>query len=238
MARYVSRYAQPVIILRNDESKLVYLEGSDRAHREVTKRALIAEFQPGLESTFEKNFARAAFAGKLKYFEDGTVSFGDYMLTPMLHDGEMHEMRLGGALPDTAPFTRAIPDTNIILEIDGYDITQKMSTFDTTQQGWTPEEQKEAERLLDMNAGVDYFKVGKTKVAPPWPSYDEMRQGQGSHQRVYQQVKDLGYNPAMIVAYEEQMDDPKQGIINMMGKLHEEIVAEQAEREALTTRVD
>ena len=240
VARYVSRYANDTRILRTDEQKLVYTKEGD-VYPVQSRPALVAYFQPGLESTYERNFAIAAFTGKLQYNEDGTVSFGEYMMSPANFGQYAHRsMRLGGALPETTAHTVSIPNMTQILQIEGYDITQKMGTFDTEnpfEQNWSREDKREAERLLDLNAGTDYFKVGRTKVQPPWPTFDDMLSQPGSHLAIPKQVRDMGFDPSMVLAYVETLDKPYEGLVKELTKLYEELVAEAQENDALQVEV-
>lgn len=236
MARYINRFAAANIILRTEVTKLVFIQGE--AHPFVEKPALVAQFRQGLESSFERQYAIAAFSNKLIHNEDGTVSFGEYLVAPTTLGNEpAAQMRLGGAFPDLQSRTIALPNMTQMLNVDGYDITQKMSTFDTEWPGWSKEDKAEAERLLDAGAGQDYFKVGKTRVEPPWATYDEMRKGQGGYMKVIQFVKDGGYNPAAVLAYEEQLERPFDGIVNGLREYIDEILADQRDQEALTTQV-
>lgn len=231
MARYVSRIAKDCRILRADRVELVLNSAGERYPVQV-QAPLIAQFQTGLESTYERNFAIAAFTGRLVHNTDGTVSFGDYLLSPF---GD--EMRIGGATPNPHDSDVAIPGMTHVLQLSGYDITQKMSTFDTAWPKWSPEDERLAEELLDRDAGLDYFKVSKTRVAPPWPTYDEMRDVQGAHMSIPKRVRELGFSPDAVIAYEEQFEVPKQGIIDALRALNEESAAKAAEDASLTVTV-
>ena len=232
MARYVSRIAKDCRILRADRQELILNSNGERYPVQV-QAPLIAQFVPGLESTYERNFAIAAFTGRLVHHpEDDTVSFGDYFLSPF---GD--EMRIGGATPNPHDSTVAIPGMSQMLMINGYDITQKMSTFDTKWPGWSAEDEKLAEQLLDKDAGLDYFKVSKTRVAPPWPTYDEMREVQGAHMSIPKRVREMGFNADAVIAYEEQFESPKQGIIDALKALGVEAAEKAREDASLTVTV-
>lgn len=240
MARYVSRYANDTRILRTDVVKLIR-DNNNEWHPFTERAALVAYFRPGLESTYERNFAIAAFTGKLVYNEDGTVSFGEYMMSPANEGQFAHrQMRLGGALPETTAHTVSIPNMTQILQIEGYDITQKMGTFDTEhpfEQNWSDQDKRDAETLLDEHAGTDYFKVGRTQVRPPWPTYNEMRRSQGGVQAVVSRVKEMGFDPTMVLAYEEQQDDPVTGIVTGLKDYYAELFEKQQQDDALQVEV-
>lgn len=231
MAIYVSRYARDTQILKTGRTKLVYIQGE--AHPFQEEPDLVAQFEPGLESNYERSFALAAFQGKLVYNEDGTVSFGEYLLSP-----EGHQMRIGGAMPDTQGRTIGIPGMSEPLQTAAYDITQKMGRFDTSAQGWDAKTEKEVIRLLDLHAGQDYFKVGQSRVTPPWPTYDQMRKGQGGYMKIVQYVKDGGFDPVAVLRYEEQLDEPFQGIIKGLTEHADELALAAYEDGQLQTVVE
>ena len=82
----------------------------------------------------------------------------------------------------------------------------RLSTYDTEEQalaqGWDEELKSFVEqRLLSAKGfGRDYVLVQETPLAAPWPSYDEFV---GEADELAMQVMDLGYDPEMVITYEQ-----------------------------------
>lgn len=96
------------------------------------------------------------------------------------------------------------------------DPSSRLSSFDTTTQGWSPEDQEYAEKaLLESQAhGPDYLHVETPKRPAPWAGYDKLR----AANKIVELVEATGSDPEYVLAYERENEN-RDAVIAALEKL-------------------
>ncbi len=132
----------------------------------------------------------------------------------------------------------------------GYDPVHMLGKFDTASDikyegqldSETPTE-ADVRRLVEtklmadssLNGPQGFILLDDVAVAKPWPNYPV--EGQGRHMRIIATVKEMGIDPAGIIAFESSLDKPGKGVIDAMRALLDERNAEDAEQDALSVEI-
>lgn len=91
----------------------------------------------------------------------------------------------------------------------------------------------EAELMKPSNGfDSDYILLDAVIVAKPWPSYPS--EGQGRHAKIAAVVREMGFDPREVIAYESAQEKPGVGVIAEMEKLVAEQAGVAAEENALS----
>lgn len=123
------------------------------------------------------------------------------------------EFRKGGAVPEYArEAVSRLPQFYRGLGMDEDPYT-RVSWFDSLlaqqENGWTDEERKIVEDALVDGQGVYFVVADQPLLAPPWPAYDSLvavgrRTADMVAEKILEKVVEDGYDPAYVLAYEEQ----------------------------------
>lgn len=132
----------------------------------------------------------------------------------------------------------------------GYDPVHMLGKFDTATDiryegqldAETPTE-ADVRRLIEsklmsdssLNGPQGFILLDDVVVERPWPNYPT--EGQGRHMKIIAAVKEMGLDPATIIAFESSLEKPGEGVINGMKALLEERTAEDAEADALSAEI-
>lgn len=220
--RYVSKSVHWTMHIRPAITQVV--KGDYGEYREIPiDPELTAEFQNLMlksqdeNAVYDRAFAARKFFPRTLWREGGGPSPAHKIL---------------GAIPSMTPQALNVPNGDGSVKLgmtSAYDPTEHFGCF---YLDWEPNEKrrKEIEDHLDNHPlnGIEFAQVLLEAIELPWPSYGEMRKGQGADKRVLAFVKDLELAPQIVLEYEQAQSDCKAGIVARM----EELVAEQAENAA------
>jgi hypothetical protein len=200
-------------------------DGDDE--RTLEKEGLIIEFQPLIQkgTTYARALATRAF------FPKSGWRFGS--------DEAESGHSIMGAIPSRHPMPMYNSGDNRINGMtEAYDPTLHFGFFDTA---WITDSDRraEAEKALDEHGlkGIEYIEIVAAAIPAPWPTYDEMRKGQGAHNAVLAFVKAGGIQPELVVEYETAQNDAKAGIVAAMEKLIAERDEAQVDEDALSVQL-
>lgn len=157
---------------------------------QVVKPPLYARFEPSGDITrYEIEYAYRHFAGIAQPRRDGTQSLTGGA-DPATHGVEIidHEGRLRGV---TMPF----------------DLRSSFSLFDSASIADEEDRAFAVETLRSCgDAGLAYVEVVEQRIAPPWPSYDQIGEKGGNPEmlakRVVKLARDFGIPLAVVASYE------------------------------------
>lgn len=90
-------------------------------------------------------------------------------------------------------------------------------------------------RDSSLNGPQGFILLDDVAIEKPWPNYPV--EGQGRHMKIIAAVKEMGLDPAGIIAFESSLDKPGEGVINGMKALLDEQAAEDAEADALSASI-
>ena len=211
--RFVSRHANYTFIARSDSVQMVLGSGGRMIPQTVVP-AIQCEFQQGMVRPDEAELAKQHWLG-FGSRDDGTlVAYG---ATPTTVTGVVNGVAHEGWSPDLM-----------------------FSVFDTESIPNEEDRKYTEDRLLkDHGNGKDYIQVSGKKLAPPWPTYEEMKgvKGNPTAQQVCEMVKVGGYDIDYVIAYELSRERPRYEITQALEKLRDDLVAEAAEEATLKREI-
>jgi len=127
----------------------------------------------------------------------------------------------------------------------GFDPKHMLGSFNTAtdiEADGQPEEYAELRRMIEERlllpiTGINdtYILLDDVTVEKPWPSYP--LEGQGRHLAIKAFVEKGGFDPNLVIMFEQAQDSPGLGVITAMEALLAERDAERAEDDALSARV-
>jgi hypothetical protein len=124
-----------------------------------------------------------------------------------------------------------------------HDSWQPMLTFSVFDTESIPNEADRAyaeKRLLeDASNGNHYIQVGHRKLDPPWPTYEQMqgKKGQPTSALICNMIREGGYDPDYVIAYELQRERPRYDIPKAIEALKEELAAQAVEDASLAREI-
>lgn len=211
--RFVSRHANFTFVARPDTVQMVLGSGGVMLPQTVVP-AIQCEFQHGLVRPDEAELAKQHWLGFGRR-DDGTMIA--YGATPTTVVGVVNGMAHEGWNPDLM-----------------------FSVFDTDTIP-NEEDRKYAEKRLleDSSNGNHYIQVSGKKLDPPWPTYEDMKgvKGRSNAQQVCEMIRQGGYDPDYVIAYELARERPRYEITQAIEKLKGELAAEAAEDASLKREI-
>lgn len=211
--RFVSKHGNFTFVARPDTVQMILGPGGAMMPHTV-QSAIICDFTHGMVRPDEAMMAAEKWMG-LGTRSDGTpIAFG---AMPSVQSGVVNGV--------------------------AHDSWQPMMTFSVFDTDTIPnaEDREYAEKRLleDAGNGVHYIQVGHRKLAPPWPTYEEMKgiKGNSTAQMVCRMIKDGGYDPEYVIAYELQRDRPRYEITKAIEEMKLELAAEAAEDASLVREI-
>lgn len=133
----------------------------------------------------------------------------------------------------------------------GYDPIHQLGKFDTLvdidytgqPEALSPEGSAELRRLVEsklladtsLNGPQGFILLDNVVIEKPWPAYPT--EGQGRHERIEKHVREGGYDPNLVIAFESSQEKPGEGVIKRMEALLEEQKAVDAENAALGAEI-
>jgi hypothetical protein len=211
--RFVSRHANYTFIARPDQVQMVLTTNGTMAPQTVVA-AIQCDFQHGLVRPEEAEMAKQHWLGFGRR-EDGTaIAYGATPTTVVgVVNGQAH---------------------------DGWNPDLMFSVFDTDT---IPNEEDRAyteKRLVeDASNGNHYIQVTGKKLDPPWPTYEQMqgKKGQPTSALICNMIREGGYDPDYVIAYELQRERPRYDIPKAIEALKVELAAEAAENASLQREI-
>lgn len=82
-----------------------------------------------------------------------------------------------------------------------------------------------------LNGPQGFILLDDVTIEKPWPSYP--LEGQGRHKTIEKHVREGGYDPRIIIAFESSQEKPGEGVISTMEALLAEQAAEKDEQDSL-----
>lgn len=211
--RFVSRHSNYTFIARPDSVQMILGPGGRMIPQTVVS-AIQCEFQQGMVRPEEAELAKQHWLG-LGTRDDGTlVAYG--------------------ATPTTV--------TGVVNGVahDGWSPELMFSVYDTESIGNEEDRKYTEDRLMkDHGNGRDYIQVSGKKLAPPWPTYEEMKgvKGNSTAQQVCEMVRMGGYDLDYVIAYELARERPRYEITQALEKLRVDLSAEAAEEASLKREI-
>jgi hypothetical protein len=91
----------------------------------------------------------------------------------------------------------------------------------------------------DASNGNHYIQVTGKKLDPPWPTYEQMqgKKGQPTSALICNMIREGGYDPDYVIAYELQRERPRYDIPKAIEALKVELAAEAAENASLQREI-
>lgn len=211
--RFVSRHSNYTFVARPDQVQMVLNNGGAMIPQTVVP-AIICDFQHGMVRPDEAEMAKQHWLGFGRR-EDGSITA--YGATPTTVVGVVNGQAHDGWNPDLM-----------------------FSVFDTESIGNEEDRKYTEERLLnDASIGNHYIQVSGKKLDPPWPTYETMqgKKGKPTSALICDMIREGGYDPDYVIAYELQRDRPRYDIPKAIEALKEELAAEAAENASLVREI-
>lgn len=227
MPVYVSVSPELEVVIRSDIPGR-FLNQYGLSQDTVVRPALYARFQPKRLSFSERTRADLAFKA--------ISPDHPYGATPIQEGGIMSSF-----------FAEEMIDEHNPEPIARYNPVHMLGRFDTaTDIDYTGQLCDETPTEADVRALVEsklnadtslnrpqgFILLDGVTAKKPWPNYPT--EGQGRHMKIAAKVKEDGYSPAEIIAFEETLDKPGEGVINAMKSLLEEQESQAVEDESLS----
>jgi hypothetical protein len=211
--RFVSRHANYTFIARPDKVQMVLTTNGTMTPQTVVA-AIQCDFQHGLVRPEEAEMAKQHWLGFGRR-EDGTaIAYG---ATPTTVVGVVNGQAHDGWNPD---LMFSVFDTDTIPNEEDRTYTEK--------------------RLVeDASNGNHYIQVTGKKLDPPWPTYEQMqgKKGQPTSALICNMIREGGYDPDYVIAYELQRERPRYDIPKAIEALKVELAAEAAENASLQREI-
>jgi hypothetical protein len=211
--RFVSRHSHYTFVARPDVVQMVIGPGGVMIPQTV-QQSISCDFQHGMVRPEEMEMAKQHWLGFGRR-DDGTLSA--YGATPTtvvgVVNGEAHE---------------------------GWNPDLMFSVFDTDSIP-NEDDRKECEdRMLnDAGNGNHYIQVSGKKLDPPWPTYEQMqgKKGQPTSALICNMIREGGYDPDYVIAYELQRERPRYDIPKAIEALKVELAADAVENASLNREI-
>jgi hypothetical protein len=211
--RFVSRHSNYTFIARPDAVQMVIGPGGVMIPQQV-QAPIICDFTHGMVRPEECEMAKQHWLGFGRR-EDGAVNA--YGATPTTVVGVVNGVAHDGWNPDLM-----------------------FSVFDTESIGNEENRKHAEERLLnDASMGNHYIQVSGRKLDPPWPTYENMqgKKGKPTAALICDMIRDGGYDPDYVIAYELQRERPRYEIPKAIEALKIELAAEAVENASLQREI-
>lgn len=224
---FVSTSPELTVTIRNSQRRAI-LNTLHQTEYETVRPTLYAQFKPK-----SLDFGQRIRADR-RFREINPRH--PYGATPFLQGGIMGSQFSDEVMPDQ-------PESFL-----DYDPVHMLGKFDTATDiryegqldGETPTEADvraliESKLLADSSFNLTesgFILLDGVTIEKPWPAYPV--EGQGRHMTILAAVKDMGFDPLDIIAFESSQEKPGEGVIKSMEKLLEERNAQAVEDESLS----
>ena len=123
---------------------------------------------------------------------------------------------------------------------DSWQPALTFSVFDTENIPNKEDREYAEKRLLeDASNGNHYIQVGHRPLDPPWPTYETMqgKKGKPTAALICDMIRDGGYDPDYVIAYELQRERPRYEIPKAIEAMKEELAAQAVEDASLNREI-
>ena len=211
--RFVSKHANFTFIARPDKVQMVVGPGGTNIAQTI-EPALVCDFRHGLVRPEECELAKQHWLG-FGSRDDGTlVAYG---ATPTTVVGVVNGVAHEGWNPDLM-----------------------FSVYDTEEIANEEDRAYVEDRLKnDHGNGREFIQVSGKQLVPPWPNYEDMKgvKGNSTAQMICTMIREGGYDPDYVIAYELSRERPRYEITKAIEELKVEMAAVAAEDASLVREV-
>ena len=200
--RFVSKSSNYTFIAQADKVQMVLGPGGVMMPQTV-QPAIVCDFVHGMCRPDEAMMAAERWLGMGAHRDGTPVAFG---ATPMTASGVVNGVAHEGwnpALVFSVFDTESIPD----------EASRKIAE----------------DRLMSDSANGNYYiLVSDKKLAPPWPTYEDMKGVKGApvSKQVTDMIRNGGFDLDYVAAYEAAREAPRQDVIDAIEVLRADLIAE------------